>query len=143
MRNMTSLFRFFAALAVAGLLLATMPPRPAVAQPAPPPQATNAMPAGDPPARVGRLAGLTGTVSFRTADQDHWEPATPNYPLTSGNSVWTEPQASADIEVGASRLTLDAATEFDIDRLDDHTLSGVVTIGPGRAGGGTNGPAQL
>ncbi len=124
------LFRLSAGVAIAALLLGTTPPRFAAAQPAPPPQGAPTAPSqGDPPARVGRLALITGTVSFRTADADHWDPATANYPLTSGNSIWTEPQANADIEVGPSRLTLDGATEFDFDRLDDHELAGTLPQG--------------
>ena len=117
-------------LAAAGLLLGTLPPLPAAAQPAPPPQAAPVASAEDPPARVGRLAGISGTVSFRSTGADHWDPATPNYPLTSDNAVWTEPQGSADIELGASRFSLDGGTEFDIDRLDDHALN--ATLGQGR-----------
>jgi hypothetical protein len=130
MRPATPLFRCSAGLAVAGLLLGPLATPPALAQPAPPPQAGDAASLGDPPARVGRLAELSGTVSFRTADADHWDPATPNYPLTSGNSLWTEPQAGAEIEVGASRIALDGSTEFDIDRLDDRTLA--AAVGQGR-----------
>src|SRR5260370_34587184 len=47
----------------------------------------------NPPSRVGRLAQITGTVSFHTSDESQWEAATLNYPITSGNSLWTEPQA--------------------------------------------------
>jgi hypothetical protein len=131
MRADTSLFRFSAGLAVAGLLLGPLSTTPAAAQPAPPPQAGDAASLADPPARVGRLARLSGTVSFRPTSTDPWNAATPNYPVTSGNCVWTEPQAGADIEIGASRLALDGATEFDIDRLDDAELA--ATLGQGLA----------
>ena len=43
----------------------------------------------DPPSRVGRLAQMNGTVSFHTSDETQWEAATLNYPITSGNSLWT------------------------------------------------------
>jgi hypothetical protein len=76
----------------------------------------------DPPARVGRLAQTLGSVSFHTADQDQWQAATLNYPVTGGNSFWTEPGAHAAIDVGASRIYLDGSTEFDIATLDDQSL---------------------
>jgi len=74
---------------------------------------------GDPPSRVGRLAQITGTVSFHTSDESQWEAATLNYPITSGNSLWTEPQAHTAIDIGGSRLYLDSSTELDIGTLND------------------------
>ncbi len=73
----------------------------------------------DPPLRAGRIAAIEGAVSFHAADQDQWVPATLNYPLTTGDALWTEPGARAEIEVGPVELWLDHATELDIDRLDD------------------------
>ena len=77
---------------------------------------------GDPPARVGRLARIAGTVSFHTADQDQWAQATLNYPITSGSSFWTEPKSNAALEVGANRLYLDGTTEFDLGTLNEESL---------------------
>lgn len=51
----------------------------------------------DPPARVGRLSDIEGVVSFHTADQTDWSPATLNYPVTGGTSFWTEPNARGEI----------------------------------------------
>ncbi len=75
--------------------------------------------AGDPPGRVGRLAQISGTVSFHTAQDNQWTAATLNYPITSGNSLWTEPRSHAAVDVGSSRLYLDGSTELDIGTLDD------------------------
>ena len=121
MRTHHSLFRMTAAAAIGGLVLGPALPPVAYAQPAPPPNAGGA--AADPPTRVGRLARIEGTVSFHTLDQTQWEGATINYPVTSGNAFWTEPQATAELEVGATSIVLNGQTEFDIDTLDDHTLS--------------------
>jgi hypothetical protein len=77
-----------------------------------------------PPGRVGRLAHFTGSVSFHTADQTSWSPATLNYPITTGNALWTEPSADALVEISGNRLAMDGATEFDIATLDDHALVG-------------------
>jgi hypothetical protein len=81
--------------------------------------ATAAAALADPPARVGRLSDIEGTVSFHTADQDQWSPATLNYPVTTGNSFYTDANARAEIQVGAATLRLDHATAADIARLDD------------------------
>ena len=83
----------------------------------------------DPPGRVGRLARITGTVSFHTADQTDWEPATLNYPVTSGNAFWTEPASGADLGIGSSLVALNEGTEFDLDTLDDHTLAATLPQG--------------
>jgi len=74
---------------------------------------------GDPPSRVGRLAQISGTVSFHTYDEAQWEAARLNYPITSGNSLWTEPQAHAAVDIGGSRIYLDSSTELDIGTLND------------------------
>ena len=85
--------------------------------------------AGDPPARVGRVARLSGTVSFHTIDADRWEPATRNYPVTSGNAFWTQPGGSADIDLGGARARMDQGTEFDVDTLDDQRIAATVSQG--------------
>jgi hypothetical protein len=86
-------------------------------------------PAVDPPGRVGRLARITGTVSFRTNDQTDWQPAALNYPVTSGQAYWTEPGARADIEIAGTRLVLDQGSELDIETLDDHRLAASLVQG--------------
>jgi hypothetical protein len=75
----------------------------------------------DPPGRVGRLSLIEGTVSFRNAEEDQWVPATLNFPVTTGDSFWTEPGARAEIQIGSTDLRLDQATAIDIARLDDAT----------------------
>ncbi len=120
MRSRTTRLPWIASLAVAFLVLLW----PDFSRAQPEPEATQApAPSYDPPARVGRLARISGTVSFRTLDQDHWEPASLNYPITSGNALWTEPGATARVEVAGSRLVLDQQTELDIDTIDDHAIA--------------------
>ncbi|HTR16287.1 MAG TPA: DUF6600 domain-containing protein [Acetobacteraceae bacterium] len=85
-------------------------------------QEVGAREAGDPPARVGRIARLSGAVSFHTADEDHWDRAALNYPITAGGALWSEPRAHAEIEVSANLLALDGTTELDLTTLDDHAL---------------------
>ncbi|HEY7246463.1 MAG TPA: DUF6600 domain-containing protein [Xanthobacteraceae bacterium] len=75
--------------------------------------------AQNPPGRVGRLALIDGTVSYHTADQNYWQAARRNYPVTTGQSFWTEPNAHAAIDIGSNRIYLDSSTELDISALDD------------------------
>src|SRR4051812_10746615 len=98
MRSQSHPFRLTASVAVAGLLLGQALPQPVLAQGAPPPLPQGAMPdqqSADPPTRVGRLARVTGTVSFHTQDETQWNQVSANYPVTGGNAFWTEPNAQA------------------------------------------------
>ena len=79
--------------------------------------------ADDPPARVGRLADLSGAVSLRTDPNQPWAVATRNQPVTSGMSFWTEPQARAALEIGPTELHIGDRTELDIQQLDDQTFA--------------------
>ena len=119
-----------ATVAVAGLLLAQVLPQPALAQTAPPPQAgAPDQQTGDPPTRVGRLAQVTGTVSFHTQDESQWNPVSPNYPIVEGNSFWTQPSAQATIQVSASTIAMAPETELDITTLNDTAFQGTLPQG--------------
>jgi hypothetical protein len=72
----------------------------------------------DPPQRVGRVALIRGDVSVQPTDQDDWEPATRNYPVTQGEAVWTEQGANAELQIGPVDVFLDGETEVDVDQLD-------------------------
>ncbi|MDE2517765.1 MAG: hypothetical protein KGL12_17190, partial [Rhodospirillales bacterium] len=76
----------------------------------------------DPPARVGRLADFSGAVSYHSASATEWVPATVNYPVTSGDSFWTQPGASARIEISNTAVTMAPATEIDVSTLDNQQL---------------------
>ncbi len=83
----------------------------------------------DPPGRVGRLARLSGTVSFHTADQQQWDAATLNYPVTGGSAVWTEPGSRAAVQIGYNSLELDSETELDVMQLDDTVFAATLAQG--------------
>ena len=122
MRTQSDLFRLTGFLAVTGLMSGPLLAQPSWAQAAPPPpaaaRAPDAQTTADPPARVGRLALITGTVAFHTQDDTDWSPAALNYPVVAGNSFWTEPNAEADLELGGIRLAMNGATEVDLATLD-------------------------
>jgi hypothetical protein len=75
--------------------------------------------AGDPPARVGRVALLSGTVSYHLAGATQWDVASLNLPVTTGSAFWTEPGAKAELDVTGTRLEMDQSTELDMVQLDD------------------------
>ena len=76
----------------------------------------------DPPIQVGRVSLISGEVSFRPGSIDDWAPATLNYPLTAGDSLWTDAGGRAEIHVGGAAIRLDSDTEFSFLNLDDQTV---------------------
>ncbi|WP_428485758.1 DUF6600 domain-containing protein [Rhodopila sp.] len=133
MRKNPRLFRLSASVALGALLCNAALPAVATAQPAPPAAQFDQNQAdqnqGDPPSRVGRIAGLTGTVSFRTTDDTQWNAASANYPVSSGDAFWTEPRAEANLEISDSRVALADQTEFVVNTLDAGGLQAVAPQG--------------
>ena len=74
----------------------------------------------DPPGRVARLNYMSGTVSFRPGSQEDWGPATMNYPLTSGDHLWTDQQGGVEMHVGSTAVRLAGGTSFSVLNVDDH-----------------------
>jgi len=129
MRHKSHLFRLSATVALSALVSNTALPLAAAAQPEPPPLAQTMQNQSDPPSRVGRVAGLGGTVSFRTLGDTQWSRASTNYPVASGNVFWTEPSAAANLQVSASLVALAGETEFDVATLDTSGLQAVAPQG--------------
>ena len=73
----------------------------------------------DPPATAGRIAYTEGTVSFRPADKGEWQPATLNYPVTSGDAMTTGANSRAGIQVGSTEIFLDSSSAIEVSKLDD------------------------
>jgi hypothetical protein len=76
----------------------------------------------DPPGRVGRLAFIDGTVSFHDDEENGWTRAVVNTPLTSGDALWTEPNARSEVSLAGTRIRMDGATELDMSRIDDNQV---------------------
>ena len=83
----------------------------------------------DPSARVARASYLQGEVSFRPGNVDDWTSATLNYPLTTGDHLWTDTDARAELHVGANAIRLAPETAFEILDLDDNHLQIRLTQG--------------
>jgi hypothetical protein len=129
MRRNPRLFRLTSSVALATLLGNPLLPLAAAAQP---PPTFNPQPdqnQSDPPARVGRVAGITGQVSYHTSGDTQWTAAGTNFPVSSGYAYWTEPNAITQLEVSASRVVLAGATEFDVTTLDTSGLQAVAAQG--------------
>jgi hypothetical protein len=85
--------------------------------------------AADPPDRVGRVSQVIGPVSFRPATLDEWGDAVPNYPLTSGDNLWADRAARAELQLGGATARLGADTSFGVLNLDDRIAQFRLTQG--------------
>jgi len=76
----------------------------------------------DPPDRAARLSYLEGDVSLQPAGEEAWAPAILNRPLTTGDELWTESGARAEIQVGPATVRLNGGTGFSFLNVDDDTI---------------------
>ena len=83
----------------------------------------------DPPSRVARLGYMSGAVSFSPAGENDWVRASINRPLTTGDRVWADSGARAEIQVGAAMIRMNAGTSVSILNLDDRIAQLQLTQG--------------
>ncbi len=88
---------------------------------------------GDPPGRVARLSALRGRVSFQPAGESEWVEAMPNRPLTTGDRLWTDEDARAELSTGSVTIRMDESTDLSFLNLDDRVVQlqlngGTVTV---------------
>lgn len=77
---------------------------------------------GDPPARVARLSYAHGKVSFQPSGETAWSEASVNRPVTTGDRLYTDPGASAELEVGPFAVRLSGSTDVTLANLNDQLL---------------------
>ncbi|MDD2878250.1 MAG: hypothetical protein PHT60_08725 [Acidiphilium sp.] len=82
-----------------------------------------------PPERVGQIALVQGSVSFDTNGASQWTAAALNYPVTSGDALYTQPDAEAAVAIDWSRITLNDATELQITNIGPHTVDAALSQG--------------
>jgi len=83
----------------------------------------------DPPARVARLSLVRGAVSFAPAGEDNWVQAEINRPLISGDKLWTDRGARAELQIGSSAIRVDERSSFHFLNLDDNMAQIELTEG--------------
>jgi hypothetical protein len=83
----------------------------------------------DPPERAARLSLIRGDVSLQPLGEEEWASAMLNRPLTTGDKLWTERGARAEIQVSQSVVRLDGDTGFSFLNLDDDTVQMRITAG--------------
>ncbi|MDM0114718.1 chromosome partitioning protein ParA [Variovorax sp. J22R133] len=76
----------------------------------------------DPPGRVGQINLQQGTVSMSPAGDDTWYDAIANRPITTGDKLWTDRGAHAEVFVGSAAVRMDGQTSVEFSELTDQTL---------------------
>ena len=83
----------------------------------------------DPPSRIARLGYTSGPVAFSPAGERDWVQASLNRPLISGDRLWTEAGARAEIQTGGAMVRMDAGTALSVLNLDDRIAQLQLTQG--------------
>lgn len=125
---MTTTFHRLRATALSVSVALAMIPLTGLAQQVPSPTSP-AGAAGDPPDRVARLNYFAGTVTLEPAGLSDWSYAVLNRPLTTGDQLWADAHARAELHAGSTALRLDQQTAVDIVNLNDTITQLKVTQG--------------
>jgi hypothetical protein len=72
----------------------------------------------DPPARVGSLSQIQGSVVCAPAGQTEWLDGTLNRPFTQGDRLWTDGGGPAELHLGTSVLHIDSQAFLEVVALD-------------------------
>jgi hypothetical protein len=83
----------------------------------------------DPPSRVARLSHTDGSVSFEPAGTDDWVSAAVNRPMTTGDKLWADNGARAELHIGSASIRLGSTTGFSFLNLSDNVTQIQVTEG--------------
>jgi hypothetical protein len=78
--------------------------------------------APDPPSRVVRLNYLDGPVSYRPGGEEQWADASLNFPLSAGDSIWSDKDARAEMQVGSTAIRVGGMSGFTLLDLQDNVI---------------------
>ncbi len=73
----------------------------------------------DPPERVARLGYISGAVSFSPAGEDDWVVAGINRPLITGDRLWVDAGARAELQIGSAVFYIGSGTSVTLLNLDN------------------------
>ena len=79
-------------------------------------------PADNPPSRVARISFLRGRVSFLRAGLTQWSEAALNFPVTTGDRLYTDKDSRAELQVGSSTVRLSDSTDLTMTNLNDQIM---------------------
>ena len=73
----------------------------------------------DPPARVARLAQMSGTITFSPAGEEDWAVAQANRPVVTGDRLWADAGSHAELQIGDAAVRIGGETSVNVLNLDD------------------------
>src|SRR4051812_7598390 len=76
----------------------------------------------DPPARVGTLTAMDGSVVFAPAGETDWTEVPRNRPITRGDRLWTDEGAHAEVSFGSAVLHMDGRTFVEVVAIDEDVV---------------------
>jgi hypothetical protein len=76
----------------------------------------------DPPGRVARLNYIQGSISFQPGGETDWVDASPNRPLTTGDSLWSDRNSRGELHIGSTSIRVAGETGITFLNLDDRTV---------------------
>jgi len=85
--------------------------------------------ADDPPARVARISYLKGSVSLQVSGDTGWSEATLNYPVTTGDRLYTDQDSRAELQVGRFAVRFSESTDLRLSNLTDALMQLGLTQG--------------
>src|SRR5215831_13277693 len=121
--------KWLAALAAILTLTLLGAPSRSLAQNQPPYQNQQGDDQDDPPTRAARLSYTGGAVSFAPGGSEEWVDAVVNRPMTTGDKLWTDQGARAELRVDSYAIRLGEMTGFSFLNLDDRTVQIRLTEG--------------
>ena len=74
----------------------------------------------DPPNRVARIAWAQGNVSLESNGTDYFAPAEVNYPLTSGDRLYSDLNSVSELQSAGLAVRMGNAADFTITQLTDN-----------------------
>jgi hypothetical protein len=83
----------------------------------------------DPPGRVARISYVYGAASFRPGDVEEWAPIDFNRPLTTGDHLYVDFNATVEMQIGCGALRMNSASSLEFLNLDDSNVQLRVTGG--------------
>src|SRR6266446_8820142 len=83
----------------------------------------------EPPARVGRVSLVSGTLAFYGSGDTDWSSAKVNLPVAAGAWLMTDPQSRAEMRVGADSINLSNDTQLNFGELRDQVMQIGLTQG--------------
>lgn len=86
----------------------------------------------DPPSTVARISYLNGNVSFEPSGESQFAQASLNYPITTGDRIYTDQDARAELETGILAIRISGNTDVTATSLNDRLMQFGVSQGTAR-----------